>query len=158
MSALPPPLLTASPCFTPVCVGEQNAGHHVKFLQTTEYELFDLSGLFFFFPLQIRQPGGREQPGKHLPLSWPPFDTLCIAEAPGHTPFHNNKRLQNGWTGEKATQPGGPASHCRGHFSQPIAPIPRGPSPRSGGAQGLRRGAARGSAPPPAPSRRTRSQ
>ena len=31
-------------------VQEQNLSHHVKFLQTTEYELFDLSGLFS--PLQ----------------------------------------------------------------------------------------------------------
>ena len=26
--------------------------------------------------------------------------------------------------GEKAMQPGGPGSHCRGHFGQPISSIP----------------------------------
>lgn len=49
-------------------VQEQNLGHHVKFLQSTEYTNC-LTSLVCFFPYKHLSPEG----GKHLSLSWPSF-------------------------------------------------------------------------------------
>lgn len=120
-------------------VPEQNLGHHMKFLQTTEYELFDFSGLIF--PLQTSQPRGSNQESAFLRAGHLFIGTLCRAEAPRHgwqTSFHSDKHLQTTWFGRKsyatrrarlsAQRTLWPAhllcAHCSAPIPFPLLPLP----------------------------------